>query len=702
MQQHIAPALAEKTKRLLNLGCGADFHPDWINIDFHDHGGTVLPYDLRLGIPFPDASVDVVYHSHLLEHFTCDGGRAFLAECFRVLRPGGLLRAVVPDLENIVQAYLAALEEARADVRGAVERHQWMIIELIDQMTRVRSGGAMAEFWRRDPLPEADFLFSRSGMELINFRKSLSGAPARISQRTSALSLPDIDFLQGGEIHRWMYDEPSLRRLLEQTGFTGIVRQKYDASLYSDLPRYGLDAGPAGTVRKPDSLFMEALKPQPVEKVEPLPRAALFATTESGGAGIAAFRIHTSLLDSGVLAHMYVAEQRILGRNLHVLPVPRKRIEYGYAARLNELKRVRQRSRSAVAAYPQRPPGLEFFSTNDQCAVLSALPFLEDFAIINLHWVADFFAVSANSEALAGRPVVWTLHDMRPFTGGCHYTGACRGFTEHCGQCPQLGSQEPRDLSFKTWSEQMAAYRKLDLHIVAPSVWLAGEARKSSLLGRFPVRVIPNAHPLDAFRPLDRAAIRASLGFSPEDFVLLFTAQSLDNERKGGVYMLETLRRLACLPLSARTRLLFLGSNPPPDFLRTGIRAEATGYVDAPEHMAALYNVADAVLVPSLEDNSPNVICESLGCGTPVVAFAAGGIPEMLRDGETGRLAPVRDADGLLAGIEWAATIKDDAKIRLRCRAFALEKWSAPARARDYVDLFRELLERDGAKELSK
>jgi glycosyltransferase involved in cell wall biosynthesis len=299
-------------------------------------------------------------------------------------------------------------------------------------------------------------------------------------------------------------------------------------------------------------------------------------------------------------------------------------------------------------------------------------------------------------EALRDRPVVWTLHDMAPFTGGCHYSDGCARFTEQCGRCPEVGSDDAKDLSFQTWRTRMGVYRTLKLHIVCPSAWLAGEAKKSSLLGRFPVRVIPYAQPLDTFRPLDRSTIRASLGFGPEEFVLLFAAQSLNNERKGGAYLLEALRRLACLPLAVHTRVLLLGSNPAADFLRTGLRTELAGHVDAPEQMAALYNTADAVLVPSLEDNSPNVICEALGCGTPVVAFAAGGIPEMLIHKETGWLAPVRDSDGLLAGIEWAAAVKNDAKMRLRCRAFALATWSAPARARDYVHLFQELVAQCG------
>lgn len=679
-------------KRMLNIGCGASFHHDWVNIDFHDHGGAVLAYDLRLGIPFPDATADVIYHSHVLERFTRESGTHFLTECFRVLRPGGLLRIVVPDLENIVRAYLTALEDAKKAVSGAEERHQWMIIELIDQMVRTKSGGAMAEFWRRKPLPEEDFILSRSGVELVNFQISSRDAPLVRKQKARALPLPTI---KGGELYRWMYDELSLRRLLEQAGFTGIERQAHDRSIQPDIIAYGLDAAPDGSIRRPHSLFMEALKPHTAGKAKAMPRVALLSTSDAGGAFTATLRQHLGLLDAGIRSHMYVAKQHGAARNLHVLPVPGQQVErQGEAAQLSGFNKAWQEHASALAAYPRRPQGLDMFSAGFQCALAPPVQLQEDFAVINVHWVANFFDVAANVELLQGRPLVLTLHDMRFFTGGCHYTGGCLAFTERCGQCPQLGSNYPEDLSYQTWRTQRAAYRKLDLHIVTPSAWLAGEAKKSSLLRDFPVRVIPNAHPLDLFRPLDRAAIRASLGCAPDDFVLLFVAQSLGNKRKGGSYLLEALRRLALLPLAAHTRLFLLGKNTLPDFFDIDLRIKTPGYVETPEEMAEIYNAADALLVPSLEDNLPNTICEALGCGTPVVAFAAGGIAEMIRDGETGRLAPVGDVAGLLAGIEWAASVKNDAKTRSACRAFAEESWSADARARDYAQLFQELAER--------
>jgi len=578
---------------LLNLGCGEHFHVDWVNIDISPSHPEVLDYDLRLGIPFADNSFDVIYHSHALEHMEPPWAERLLRECCRTLKPGGLLRVVVPDNE--------------------------------------------------------------------------------------------IPFVG----------------LLRKAGFAEITRQSHDASLRHDVLRYRLDTLEDGSPRKPDSLFMEAVKPSPpAAGAQPL-RVALFCTYDHGGAGTAALRLHNALRNiaaEGVISQFYCASQKTMMEGVHLAPVfgQNARGRLDGSAVLSGLEQCNRACTAALKAYPNRPVGREYFSLPQLCCDPAKMPLFEDFDLVHLHWTTHMLDPALAQEVLRGRPVVWTLHDMAPFTGGCHYSAGCTRFTKQCGRCPGLGSDDPGDLSFQTWRARMGTYRTLNLHIVCPSDWLAGEAQKSTLLGRFPIRVIPYAQPLDIFRPLNRTAIRSSLGFGPEELVLLFASQSLSNERKGGVYLLETLRRLAALPPAVHTRLILIGNNPPAEFLQTGLRAEAAGHVDAPEHMAALYNAADAVLVPSLEDNSPNVICEALGCGTPVVAFAAGGIPEMVRDGETGRLALVRDAAGLLAGLEWAAGVKNDTKIRLQCRAFALEKWHAPARARDYVNLYRKLDEQPG------
>jgi glycosyltransferase involved in cell wall biosynthesis/predicted SAM-dependent methyltransferase len=690
-QSGLASASGGRQKRLLNLGCGDTWHQDWVNLDFYSSNPAVVAYDLRLGVPFADNSVDVIYHSHVLEHFTRSGGERFLAECFRVLRPGGLMRVAVPDLENIAAAYLAALEAARQGGKDAGERHEWMTIELLDQMTRTESGGEMAAFWSRNPVPQESFVASRAGREFLLYRKRASEQQAE--RPCTPLPAVNRQFSLGGEPHRWMYDSVALERLLLALGFCEVTRQHYDTSSQPDILRYGLDAAPDGSVRKPDSFFMEALKPLRPEDTGV--KVALFSTRDSGGAGIAGLRCHNSFAEVDIRSTMYVAEQHSCAPNLHILP------GRGQVLRLGEggsavLSALRPGESRRLSLYKNRPAGLEHFSTPQQCADLGAVPFFDDFDLINLHWIADVLDVGMSRRFLQGRPIVWTLHDMRAFTGGCHYAGDCRKYTENCGACPQLGSTDPKDLSFEIWRDSMSAYRGLNMHIVAPSAWLAEEARKSSLLKRFPVHVIPNAHPLDIFKPLSREPLRRGLGIKDDELVLTFVSHHLGNKRKGMDFLLAALSRIAAGPLRETVRVLLMGGRTPDIFFKLGLRVEALGHLYRPEQAAAVYSLSDAVLAPSLEDNSPNVICEAAGCGVPVVAFASGGIPEMIRHQETGWLAPVGSVESLAEGIAWADKARKDPALRSRCRALALEKWSPKLRAADYLALFLEITGKRG------
>jgi glycosyltransferase involved in cell wall biosynthesis/SAM-dependent methyltransferase len=685
--------------RLLNLGCGNTFHADWVNIDFSSSSPDVTAYDLRLGIPFADESFDVIYHSHLLEHFELPWAKHLLRECFRTLKPGGLLRVAALDLEGIARAYLVALDGARGGDEAARQRHEWMLIELLDQLVRTRSGGEVLRHLVQNPLPQKEFILSRLGREARNILENLRRKPLRPEKPRPLLPQGDADFAQSGERHHWMYDELSLSAMLEEAGFERITRQRHDGSLHPEIMRYRLDAEEDGTPRKPDSLFMEALKPAP-PGARPL-RVALLCCRDHEGAGTSALRLHRALRDldvSGkekIISQFYCASQKNVTAGAHLMPVagqtPRRSPPDSAKVELSGLARCREERDRTLTSYPGRPAGREHFSLPQICCDPTKTPLFEDTDVVNLHWISGMFDPALAPESLRGRPVVWTLHDMNPFTGGCHYSAGCRRFTERCGRCPELGSADPKDLSFRTWRARMGAYRALNLHIVCPSRWLADEAKQSGLLGRFPVHVIPNPHPMNLFRPLNREAVRRSLGFTPDDFVLLFAAQSLNNERKGGAYLLDALRLFAGRPAAAGARLLLLGANPPADFFRIGLRAEAAGHVDGPEGMAVLYNAADAVIVPSLEDNLPTLVCEALGCGAPVVTFAAGGIPEMVRHKETGWLAPVRDAAGLEAGMEYVYRFRKDGAQRLRCRAFALEHWEARARAREYAELFRRI-----------
>lgn len=248
--------------KLLNIGCGGRFHPAWTNLDLNPAAPTVQKHDLRNPLPFPNNHFHAVYHSHVLEHLTRDEAPGFLAECRRVLRPTGVIRVVVPDLETIARLYLQSLEGALTDNAPQKERYQWIVLELLDQMVRTESGGEMLKYWQQEHVPAEDFVIERVGHEYLNFRKT---HPVRRSQARKEQSAPErlarqLQFQHSGELHRWMYDRFSLRYELENAGFIEITTCTASESRIPDFRSYLLDEMEDGTVRKPDSLFMEAVK----------------------------------------------------------------------------------------------------------------------------------------------------------------------------------------------------------------------------------------------------------------------------------------------------------------------------------------------------------------------------------------------------------------------------------------------------------
>src|SRR5215475_12827232 len=149
--------------KALNLGCGNRFHPDWENVDFASINPIVKRHDISEKLPYPDCSFDVVYHSHLLEHFPKNKALGFLRECFRILTHKGLIRVAVPDLEQIARTYLEALEKASRGLAGWDRNYDWMVLELYDQAVREQSGGSYTEFLSQES-PNLDFVARRLGV----------------------------------------------------------------------------------------------------------------------------------------------------------------------------------------------------------------------------------------------------------------------------------------------------------------------------------------------------------------------------------------------------------------------------------------------------------------------------------------------------------------------------------------------------------
>ncbi|TGL10741.1 class I SAM-dependent methyltransferase [Leptospira meyeri] len=272
-----------KQRILLNLGCGSRFHSSWLNFDFVSRSKEVIAVDLRKGIPVADSTVSAVYSSHVLEHFSKSKVSYFLQEIYRVLEPGGILRIVVPDLEQIVRAYIEQLDEAKNGNDSAIVRSDWMVHELLDQIQRNTSGGETIQWWNQDPIPESNYIYERLGDEFSNYVRSKSKPNTNFSLlirfkiiirsiirimvnfllKTLGYSreMAEIGkFRLSGEVHYWMYDSVSLGQLLKQNHFVNVRVCDSNESAIPNFSSYYLDIDESGKTRKPDSLFIEAIK----------------------------------------------------------------------------------------------------------------------------------------------------------------------------------------------------------------------------------------------------------------------------------------------------------------------------------------------------------------------------------------------------------------------------------------------------------
>lgn len=277
--------------KYLNLGCGRRFNDAWTNVNFISTGKGVIAHNLTKGIPFPDDSFDVVYHSHLLEHFTRSAAKDFLKECYRVLRPQGVLRVVVPDLEQIARTYIKALELANDGLQEWAANYEWISLELYDQVVRNSPGGEMAAYLKRGNIPNEEFIIDRMGTEAKNLLET--GRKIREERESGSKNIkhllkPVYKFVRSngygrdvllrlilgqeyqalkvgrhrlsGENHMWMYDRYSLSVILGECGLKNILQRSATDSYIPNWASFNLDTEADGTIYKPDSLFMEGVK----------------------------------------------------------------------------------------------------------------------------------------------------------------------------------------------------------------------------------------------------------------------------------------------------------------------------------------------------------------------------------------------------------------------------------------------------------
>ncbi len=309
--------------------------------------------------------------------------------------------------------------------------------------------------------------------------------------------------------------------------------------------------------------------------------------------------------------------------------------------------------------------------------------------LLHLHWICEGFVRIETLRTLK-IPIVWTLHDSWPFTGGCHLPFDCTRYEGSCGCCPRLGSGRTYDLSRWVWRRKRKTFSELDLVLVAPSSWMAKCVKASSLFRNSRVEVIPNGLDLLSYSPRDKWTARSFLNLPHEKRLILFNGLGgCDNPNKGFGHLREALRLLLEMGES-NLEVVVIGSSLPKE---TGMPIRSLGRLSDDVSIALAYAAADVTVVPSLQENLPNTVMESMACGTPCVAFRIGGIPDLIDHRENGFLAEPYRPEGVAEGIRWV--LADEARLAglaARGRQKIEAGFSLEAMTARYVRLYEELL----------
>ena len=315
--------------------------------------------------------------------------------------------------------------------------------------------------------------------------------------------------------------------------------------------------------------------------------------------------------------------------------------------------------------------------------------------IVHLHWIAGGF-IKIESLAKMKKPIVWTLHDSWAFTGGCHIPFECKKYIKNCGCCPTLNSNKKKDLSYKILQRKRKYWKNLDLTIVTPSSWLGKCAKKSSLFYKTRVEVIPNGIDLSRFKPIDKNIARDILCLPKDKKIILFGAMSAINDQNKGFHLLKQSLKKYQLIGNKNIEFVVFGSSKPKNEENLGFKIHYLGRLNDEISLALVYSTADVFILPSIQENLPNTIMESLACGIPVVAFNVGGISDMIDHQRNGYLAKPFDTTDLSCGIKWV--LEDNIrwrKLSESARAKVINEFDIVKIAKRYEDLYKDILKRE-------
>lgn len=400
----------------------------------------------------------------------------------------------------------------------------------------------------------------------------------------------------------------------------------------------------------------------------------------NGGAARAGYRLHQSLLANSIDSQMLV--QTKSSDDYTVDSVSQSRVQKIISRLRPSLDNLPVRRYKAKTKTLFSPAMLGFSSIVDRINKINP-------DIVHIHWICSGM-IPITDLAKINAPIVWNLHDMWAFTGGCHYDNHCEGYKNKCGNCPVLQSKKENDLSRKVHELKSKTYAMMNhLTVVGSSQWITKCAKESTLLKDKRFVTLPNCINTDLFKAIDQNVARDVFGIPKNKKVILFGAMNaLGDPRKGAKALFEAINLLDV----DNAVFVIAGSSKPKESLNLKCPVYFIPPLSDEVSLALMYNVADVMIVPSLQENLANSVVESLSCAVPVVAFDVGGNKDMIDHKENGYLARVSDATDLAHGIEWVLSNKGAKGLAMNARAKVMSAFDAKVVSKQYIDLYKRVL----------
>ena len=389
--------------------------------------------------------------------------------------------------------------------------------------------------------------------------------------------------------------------------------------------------------------------------------------------GNAAFRLHNAFLNAGIDSYMLSLSSDIHGNS---------RIKY-----LHDVYQLIAWVDGKILKYLTRKALTKFglFSFPVLGVPISKRRIIKQADVIYLHWInGGFLNLSIIGElAKLNKPIIFFMHDMWTITGGCHHSFDCKKYTYGCHNCQVFNEKKKNDLSRKEFNKKLRLYSKYEnLFFVAPSQWLYECAKNSLLTKNKPVFYIPNLLDTTVFKPFDKKIARHILNLSPDEIIIAFGAVTVDSPYKGWSYLQKALQILKNQNFNISVIIFGSGYNKEIDD-SIPFKTKFLGYLRDDYSTVLVYNAADLFIAPSLAETFGYVILESLCCGTPVVSFNVGGIPDLIKHKDNGYLATYRDEEDLASGIKYCLENKLNAR--------ALSGFETDETIKKHFNLFKAL-----------